>query len=81
MPASAAVSVLPAKKIYKATKHATNMLAVAGRAVCCGTAGTCTFLDGEGNLCTDYPMQAGYNPIEITALRTGGTADNIWVLC
>lgn len=78
---SQATSVLPSKKIYKMTKHASNMLAVAARAVCCGTAGTCTFLDGDGNLCADYPMQVGYNPIEMTALRTGGTADDLWALC
>lgn len=78
---SRAASIYPIKKIYKMTKSDTTMLDPSPRAVNCGTAGTCTFWDGDGNLCTDYPLQQGYNPIEMTKLLTGGTADDIWALC
>lgn len=46
----------------------------------CGTAGTCNLIDGRGNLCTNYPLQQGYNPIRVQRVKTGGTASNIWAL-
>ncbi len=48
--------------------------------LCVGTAGTLNFVDLHGNTCTDYPAQAGYNPIRPMRLKIGGTADNIWGL-
>lgn len=50
------------------------------RAIVCGTAGTCTFLDATNTLCTDFPLQAGVNMIKPLRILTGGTADDIWAL-
>lgn len=50
------------------------------RALLVGTAGTATVLDADGNTCTDIPLQAGYNPIQIQKLTALGTAANVWAL-
>ncbi len=50
------------------------------RSVCVGTAGTATVIDADGNTCVDFPLQAGYNPLQIQALTALGTAANVWAL-
>ena len=50
------------------------------RALWIGTAGTLNFVDETGTTRTNFPAQAGLNPIRITELRESGTADNIWGL-
>lgn len=76
----------PVKKIVKSNtldvwgETYSLVNSVACKAVCCGTAGTVTFIDASGNTCTDYPLQAGYNPIPILQVLTGGTADDIWAI-
>lgn len=50
------------------------------RALLVGTPGTATVTDAAGNLCTNIPLQSGYNPIGISAIASGGTADDIWAL-
>lgn len=45
-----------------------------------GTAGTANLMDINGDVRTDVPLQAGYNPLVVKQVRTGGTADNIWAL-
>lgn len=50
------------------------------KALVCGTAGTVNFIDEVGNTCTAFPLQAGYHPLRIKRLATGGTADDIWAL-
>lgn len=50
------------------------------RALLVGTAGTANVKDGDGNTCTNIPLQVGYNPIIITSLDAGGTASDIWAL-
>lgn len=50
------------------------------RALCVGTAGTATFIDADGNICTDYPLQVGYNPIQVQQITTLTTAANVWAL-
>ena len=50
------------------------------RGLLVGTAGTANLMDGDGNIQTDVPLQAGYNPLQVRQVRTGGTADNIWAL-
>jgi hypothetical protein len=45
-----------------------------------GTAGTANLVDEAGNTCADFPLKEGYNPIRISQLETGGTADDIWGL-
>ena len=48
------------------------------RALLVGTPGTANLTQPNGTTRDDVPLQAGYNPLEISALRAGGTADNIW---
>lgn len=62
----------------KATKHDTNTQYA--RALWVGTAGTANITDAEGNDLADFPLKAGLNPIVVTKVRTGGTADDIWLL-
>lgn len=62
----------------KATKHDTNPQYA--RALWVGTAGTANLADAEGNAITDFPLKAGLNPIIVTLVKTGGTADDIWLL-
>jgi hypothetical protein len=50
------------------------------RALLVGTAGTATVIDADGNTSVGVPLQIGYNPLSVTRIKTGGTADNIWAL-
>lgn len=68
----------PARTATKATKHDTNPQKA--RALWVGTAGTANLTDIEGNTMTDFPLKAGLNPIQVSLVRTGGTADDIWLL-
>lgn len=45
-----------------------------------GTAGTINFTDYAGVDHSNFPVTIGYNPIMISALLSGGTADDIWAL-
>lgn len=44
------------------------------------TAGTATMRMASGNTVTDYPLVAGYNPIQIDKLTALGTAVGVWAL-
>lgn len=68
----------PARTATKATKHDTNPQKA--RALWVGTAGTANLTDAEGNAMADFPLVAGLNPIQVSLVRTGGTADDIWLL-
>ncbi|MBH0112716.1 hypothetical protein I5E68_07095 [Novosphingobium sp. YJ-S2-02] len=50
------------------------------RGLLVGVAGTANLMDRLGNVETDVPLQAGYNPLMCLQVRTGGTADNIRAL-
>jgi hypothetical protein len=50
------------------------------RGLLVGTAGTATVVDADGNTCTDIPLQAGYNPLQIQKLTTLTSAANVWAL-
>jgi hypothetical protein len=50
------------------------------RALCCGSAGTVNLTQIDGTERDNYPLQTGYNPIEVSEVRVGGTADDIWAL-
>lgn len=50
------------------------------RALLVGTAGSANIMDGSGEIRLGVPLQQGYNLIMCKQIRTGGTADNIWVL-
>ncbi len=50
------------------------------RAIAVGTAGTLNGIDLRGNPLVNFPVQAGYNPISLKQIGTGGTAADIWLL-
>lgn len=50
------------------------------RALWIGTAGTLNFVDTAGHTVTNFPAQAGLNPIKIRQLSDSGTATDIWGL-
>jgi hypothetical protein len=71
----------PAVAVKPVTKSDTIDLADgACRALLVGTAGSATLIDADGNTSANVPLQQGYNPISVTRVKTGGTADNIWAL-
>ncbi len=71
----------PSPKLVKITKaDATDLADGACRALCVGTAGTANLVDAAGNTCANFPLQAGYNPVMVLQVETGGTADDIWAL-
>lgn len=69
----------PARTILKLTKGQDLPNGIA-RGLTVGTAGTANLMDADGNACDNFPLQQGYNPICISALAAGGTADDIWAL-
>jgi hypothetical protein len=50
------------------------------RALNVGTAGTANLTELDGTQRDNYPLVAGYNPIQVREVRAGGTAENIWAL-
>lgn len=74
------ISEAPSGQFKLATKADANLVDGACRALLVGTAGTANLMDAAGNILTDVPLQVGYNPLAVKQVRTGGTADNIWLL-
>jgi hypothetical protein len=70
----------PSPKYVPVTKADSDLEQGPCRSLNVGTAGTANLMDLTGEIRTDYPLQAGYNPIEVKQVRTGGTADDIWAL-
>lgn len=50
------------------------------RGLLVGTAGTANLTTVGGENRDNVPLQAGYNPMVVSAVRSGGTADGIWAL-
>ena len=50
------------------------------RGLLVGTAGTANLMDGDDNIRSNVPLQAGFNPLCCKQVRTGGTAADIWAL-
>lgn len=48
------------------------------RAIICVTAGTANLVQPNGTIRENYPLFAGYNPISVIGVLTGGNADGIW---
>jgi hypothetical protein len=65
--------------VIKLTQAAGLIPTGAPRALVCGTAGTLTGEDADGNTITSYPLQQGYNPIRIRSW-SAGTATDVWGL-
>ena len=67
----------PSTKYPLLTKANSTLALGPTRGLLVGTAGTANLMEPDGTIQTDVPLQAGYNPLAILQLRTGGTADNI----
>jgi hypothetical protein len=71
----------PAVAIKAVTKSDTvDLIDGACRALLVGTAGSVNLIDADGNVSLNVPLQQGYNPLSVTRVKLGGTADNIWAL-
>ncbi len=70
----------PASDIVEVTKADSDLPNGVCRGLLVGTAGTANLGKVDGNNVADVPLQAGYNPIAVKQVRTGGTASNIWAL-
>lgn len=77
---SASNNTAPAKSFVPVTKTDGPMPGGQCRALLVGTAGTANLMDVTGEIRTNVPLQAGYNPLQVQQVRTGGTADDIWAL-
>lgn len=69
-------AIEPSGNIVKLTDASTFPVT---RSLCVGTAGTATLTSESGQTLTNYPLQAGYNPIKIKGI-TLGTASDVWAL-
>ena len=69
----------PAVKMVPVTKGTAFAIGPC-RALAVGTAGTINITELDGTDRDDFPVQVGYNPIQVSAVRAGGTAENIWAL-
>lgn len=69
----------PSGSLAKLTKADSTPITVP-RSLWVGTAGTANLVDEKGNTLANFPLKAGLNPIRISQLETGGTADDIWAL-
>lgn len=70
----------PSTRFVLVTKANADLPQGPCRALLVGTAGTANLMDAEGNTVSDVPLQQGYNPLSVSQVRLGGTADNIWAL-
>lgn len=67
---------------YLVTKALSDLPMGISEGLWVGTAGTCNLLMASGQACVDFPLLAGYNPLRVIQVQTGGgsTAANIWAL-
>jgi hypothetical protein len=70
----------PARRFVPVTKGGENLPTGLCRGLLVGTAGTANLTEFDGTDRNDVPLQAGYNPMSVCKVRSGGTADNIWAL-
>lgn len=70
----------PSGKIRSVTKADSDLPDGLCRGLICGTAGTANLMDATGQILTSFPLQQGYNPIQVRQVRTSGTATDIWAL-
>jgi hypothetical protein len=73
-------ATVSAAKLIPVTKANTDLPHGVTRGVNCGSAGTANLMDAHGNIVANFPLHAGYNPIQVLQVRTGGTATDIWAL-
>lgn len=70
----------PGRKYVQVTKANADLPDGPCRALLAGTAGTVNLMELDGTVRTDFPLQAGYNPIVVKQVRTGGDADDLWAI-
>lgn len=70
----------PARGARKVTKADADLPDGIARSLWVGTAGTANLVDATGSLCTSFPLVQGPNPIAVSQVKLGGTADDIWAL-
>jgi len=70
----------PSEVYAPVTKADADLPGGIARSLTVGTAGTANLMQIDGTIRTNYPLQAGYNPIVVRQVRTGGTASDIWAL-
>lgn len=70
----------PAQNMAAVTKGSSELPGGVCRSLLVGTAGTANITTPDGTDLDSVPLQQGYNPIMVSKVRAGGTADNIWAL-
>lgn len=70
----------PANRMLAVAKADGDLPGGIAKALLVGMGGTANLMDAEGNLAANVPLQAGYNPLRVRQVRTGGTAMDIWAL-
>lgn len=69
--------IAPARKLVKLSQSPNPI--ECPYAIVCGTAGTFTGVDMDGNTFTNFPLQQGYNPIRVR-IWSAGAATDVWGL-
>jgi len=70
----------PAVTFVPVTKADADLAGGTCRGLLVGTAGTANLQQQDGTTRSNVPLQAGYNPLSVKQVRTGGTASDIWAL-
>lgn len=70
----------PADDYIPVTPAATDLPDGPCRGLLVGTAGTANLTTLDGTNRDNVPLQAGYNPLVVRKVRTGGTAAGIFAL-
>jgi hypothetical protein len=70
----------PARRVVPVTKADSDLPNGVCRGLLVGTAGTANLVEFDGTVRTAVPLQAGFNPLSVLQVRTGGTASDIWAL-
>lgn len=73
-------AVVPGRTMVKVTKAVEDLPNGTCRALWVGTEGTANLVDADGNICSDFPLVTGLNPISVRRVATGGSADDIWAI-
>lgn len=70
----------PARRFVPVTPASTDLPNGVCRGLLVGTAGTANLVEFDGTARTGVPLIAGFNPISVLQVNTGGTAATIFAL-
>lgn len=73
-------STAPAIEYIPVTKADADLPGGVTRGLLVGTAGTANLMQPDGTIRANVPLQAGFNPLCVKQVRTGGTSLDIWAL-